>query len=70
MVMGNHYRFAFFTFLLIFDICRVRSNEYESMLAVMRDKPRGLLYKSFSHPERERIRPTEKLRQILASKYY
>ena len=59
------YIFAVCTFLLIFDICLVRCNEFQSMLDIMRSKPRGLLYKSMSHPERERIRPTEKLRQIL-----
>ena len=51
----------------LFIACEI--NPAFSNLSDILNEPRGLLYKSMAHPERERLRPEVRLRNILASKF-
>lgn len=51
----------------IFVVCEI--NLAFSELADILREPRGLLYQSMAHPERERLRPEVRLRGILASRF-
>lgn len=50
-------------FVSVFFVCALKEmcSGYDPL-----DEPRGLLYRSMAHPERTRLRPEVKLRNILA----
>ena len=64
LTMVDFLKIVIFTSFLIWGICIVNCIDIQGLVLGKR-----VVYKSFAHPERKRLRPTEKLRQILASKY-